>query len=401
MSGVVALNSVAEINPRQPRDLDSLGEVAFLSMSAVSEDGRILEQERRVLGDVKKGFTYFERGDIVVAKITPCFENGKIALLESLETRVGFGSTEFHVVRPDEKAIDAKYLYYLLSSPRFRFLGAHAMTGAAGQKRVPTDFLGSFDVPLPPLPEQKRIAAILDKADAIRRKRQQAIQLADEFLRATFLDMFGDPVTNPKGWPEKLVGELLASTPDAIRTGPFGSQLRHSEFSEEGEVPVLGIDNVVTNSFRWAKPRYLSGDRFSQFRRYTVFPEDVLITIMGTTGRVAVAPQDLPTCMNTKHLCALTLNRDLMDPWFFWATIMFDSRVRGQTKVAGGGAIMEGWNMGIIRGLTVRVPPLELQAKFRRVRDKVSHLGALQVRDADLAADISASLSQRAFAGEL
>ncbi len=105
------------------------------------------------------------------------------------------------MLRPG-KDVDAKYLFYQLWNPVFRFVGEKNMTGTAGQKRVPVDFLRRYEIPLPPLPEQKRIAAILDKADAIRRKRQQAIKLADEFLRATFLDIFGDPVTNPKSGSE-------------------------------------------------------------------------------------------------------------------------------------------------------------------------------------------------------
>lgn len=397
MSASVALSSVAELNPRQPQGLDPSGEATFLPMSSVSEDGRILRQERRSVGEVRKGFTYFERGDLVVAKITPCFENGKAALLDSLECPMGFGSTEFHVIRPDEQVLDAKYLYYLIRSPRFKFLGENAMTGAAGQKRVPAEFLAKYEIPLLPLTEQKRIAAILDKADCIRRKRQHAIELADEFLRAAFLEMFGDPVTNPKGWDRKPVHELLADTPNAIRTGPFGSQLRHSEFKEQGQVSVLGIDNVVNNDFRWAAPRFLPRERFTDFARYTVYPEDVLITIMGTTGRVAVAPPDLPTCMSTKHLCVLTLDRDLMDPWFFWATIMFDQVVRGQTATAGGGAIMEGWNMGIIKKLNVRVPPIDLQRRFRFLRHKLQNIIAGHRGAGEHSNTLFRSLSQRAF----
>ncbi|MBE0435454.1 MAG: restriction endonuclease subunit S, partial [Methylomicrobium sp.] len=183
----VQLESVATVNPRLPRDIDESQNVTFLPMAAVSEDGQILEEETRVLSDTKKGFTYFERGDVLLAKITPCFENGKAAYIEHMSHQVGFGSTEFHVVRPDVEQLDGKYLFYLLWNPALRFVGERNMTGSAGQKRVPADFLKRVEIPLPPLPEQKRIAAILDKADAIRRKRQQAIQLADEFLRSVFL----------------------------------------------------------------------------------------------------------------------------------------------------------------------------------------------------------------------
>ncbi|HCF4246200.1 TPA: restriction endonuclease subunit S, partial [Pseudomonas aeruginosa] len=192
----VKLGDVATINPRPPRDVDESQQVTFVAMASASEDGYLLASETRILSETRKGFTYFDSNDVLLAKITPCFENGKCLRPGQIPTDIGFGSTEFHVIRPDSEKLDGLYLFYLVWSEQFRFWGEKSMFGAAGQRRVGSDFLKGFEIPLPPLSEQKRIAAILDKADAIRRKRQQAIQLADDFLRAVFLDMFGDPVTN-------------------------------------------------------------------------------------------------------------------------------------------------------------------------------------------------------------
>ena len=169
MSNLVALDSVADINPRMPKILDESQHVSFLAMASVSEEGQILEEETRILGDTKKGYTYFERGDVLLAKITPCFENGKAVFVDQLKHQVGFGSTEFHVIRAHEDKLDAQYLFYIIWSDQFRFYGRKAMTGAAGQKRVPAAFLKTLKIPLPPLPDQRRIATILAKADAIRR----------------------------------------------------------------------------------------------------------------------------------------------------------------------------------------------------------------------------------------
>ncbi|EGQ8093536.1 restriction endonuclease subunit S [Vibrio cholerae] len=195
---MVSLSRVATINPRCPKDIDENQLVSFVAMASASEEGILLQEEIRVLGETKKGFTYFEKEDVLLAKITPCFENGKSLRPFQISKQVGFGSTEFHVVRADEKKLLPQYLFYLLWSNAFRFAGEHAMSGAAGQKRVGTDFLKNFEIPLPPLDEQKRIAAILDKADAIRQKRKQAITLADEFLRSVFLEMFGTDLVRDK-----------------------------------------------------------------------------------------------------------------------------------------------------------------------------------------------------------
>lgn len=191
---LVKLSDVATINPRPPRDVDESQQVTFVAMASASEDGYLRASETCILSETKKGFTYFDRNDVLLAKITPCFENGKCLRPGQIHTEIGFGSTEFHVFRPDSERLDGLYLFYLVWNEQFRFLGEKSMSGAAGQKRVGSDFLKGFEIPLPPLPEQKRIAALLDKADAIRRKRQQAIQLADDFLRAVFLDMFGDVI---------------------------------------------------------------------------------------------------------------------------------------------------------------------------------------------------------------
>ena len=301
-------------------------------------------------------------------------------------------------IEADGNDLDEDYLYYFLPKELKKI---ERETPSVTVKHLSVKKIKAIEIPLPPLPEQKRIAAILDKADAIRRKRQAAIKLADDFLRATFLDMFGDPVTNPKGWVVKPIGELLADKPSAARTGPFGSQLKYSEFTEEG-VPVLGIDNVVTNYFRWTTPRCLPPEKYENFKRYRVFPDDIIITIMGTTGRVAVAPSDLPKCMSTKHLCVLTLNKKVTDPVFLWATLLFDNKVRGQAKRSSGGAIMEGWNMGAIKAIHVRVPPLNNQLKFRKIIERTQKLKKQMLTwEADGSSQLFNSLSQRAFRGEL
>lgn len=171
--------------------------------------------------------------------------------------------------------VDYSYLYHCIKymSPQLQALG-----NGATFKEISKKIVEEFEIPLPPLEEQKRIAAILDKADALCCKRQQAIDLTDQLLRSVFLDMFGDLAA--KGWATTTVEKLASNTKGSIRTGPFGSQLLHSEFTESG-VAVLGIDNAVKNIFRWAKPRFISTEKYGQLKRFTVRPGDLLITIMG------------------------------------------------------------------------------------------------------------------------
>ena len=207
----VALGELAEINPRLSKGAIDLGHlVSFVPMAAVSELSKsIVETKAKPYVEVSKGYTYFDNGDLIVAKITPCYENGKMALAEGLAHSPAFGSTEFHVIRPGEKLL-GRFLFHLLQSPAVRVSGKSRMKGAAGQKRVPPDFFKELKVPCPSLPEQKRIAAILDAADALRSKRRETLAQFDTLLQSTFLEMFGDPVTNPKGWGVASLKDLGA-----------------------------------------------------------------------------------------------------------------------------------------------------------------------------------------------
>lgn len=161
----VPLFEICDINPRMGKTTfaeDS--SYAFVPMASVgAADGSIDVSTKRPYAEVKKGFTSFQSGDVLFAKITPCMENGKMAVVPDLENHYGFGSTEFHVIRPNA-GIDPKYVYYFVSCSDFRREAAHNMTGAVGQKRVPTDFLKQSLIPLPPTPEdQKRIVAEIEK----------------------------------------------------------------------------------------------------------------------------------------------------------------------------------------------------------------------------------------------
>jgi type I restriction enzyme S subunit len=138
-------------------------EVSFVPMAAVeAATGRMDASEIRRFGLVKKGYTVFREGDVLFAKITPCMENGKMAVARGLHNGVGCGSTEFHVLRP-KPGVDPHYVYHFVSSARFRAEAAHHMTGAVGQKRVPTAFLVQCAIPLPDLGEQRLVVAEIEK----------------------------------------------------------------------------------------------------------------------------------------------------------------------------------------------------------------------------------------------
>lgn len=137
----------------------------FIGMQDVSEEAKIINQTVLPITQLKSGLTYFEENDVLVAKITPCFENGKGGYAHNLKTQIGFGSTEFHILRANQQA-DAEFIYYWTISPKFRQQLALDMVGSAGHKRVPFQALQKFKIPLPSKPEQTAIAQLLSDMDA-------------------------------------------------------------------------------------------------------------------------------------------------------------------------------------------------------------------------------------------
>jgi type I restriction enzyme S subunit len=196
----------------------------------------------------------------------------------------------------DTSRVDLGFLAYAL-----RFRGLSDVISGSAQPQITRGPLLGVQIPLPPLDDQKRIAAILDQADELRQKRRQTLEKLDNLRDSIFIDTF---VWNERDeWPVVRIADIATD----IRTGPFGSQLLHSEFVDEG-IAVLGIDNAVNNEFRWDERRFITPEKYRGLRRYTVRPGDVLITIMGTCGRCAVVPENIQVAINAKHLCCITLD---------------------------------------------------------------------------------------------
>jgi type I restriction enzyme S subunit len=291
---------------------------------------------------------------------------------------------------------DPTYLRYLLVEDRFHAQFMNTVAGVGGSLlRARPAQVADIEIPLPLLSEQRRITALLDQADRLRRTRRYALELTDTFLPATFLQLFGE---TGDSFPALTVDELAADKPHAIRTGPFGSQLLHSEFTDRG-IAVLGIDNAVNNEFAWSQRRFITPEKYKQLKRYTVFPGDVIITIMGTCGRCAIVPDDIPTAINTKHLCCITLDQNRCLPIYLHGAFLFHPFVHHQQNVATKGSIMDGLNMEIIKSLRIPLPPLRLQQKFAALVQRVERLRAVQREALRQAEHLFASLLDRAFSG--
>ena len=165
--GLTTLAMCCEINPKKSND-KRLSEnllISFVPMPAVSERGDINTEEIKEYSEVRSGFTYFAENDVLFAKITPCMENGKGAIARNLKNGIGFGSTEFHVLRPQKDKSNSCWLYYITKFESFRVEAEKNMTGSAGQRRVPASFLENYHISLPPIELQNEFAAFIEQLD--------------------------------------------------------------------------------------------------------------------------------------------------------------------------------------------------------------------------------------------
>jgi len=305
----------------------------------------------------------------------------------------GKGFLNQHIFRVDidERHIDKNYLRYAINSKLDLIIDqAH---GGVGLKHITKGKLEAVEIPLPPLPEQKRIAAILDKADAIRRKRQQAIQLADDFLRAVFLDMFGDPVTNPKGFPIGTIRDLVA-------TADYGSSAKASE--TYGEYPILRMGNITYQGrIDLDDLKYINLEE-KEKSKYLVEKGDLLFNRTNSkelVGKTAVYDMDDPVAI-AGYLIRVRPNE------------MGDSHyISGYLNSAHGKATLRSICKSIVgmaninaqemQNIPIMLPSIELQRKYQEL--VVVTRCKLQAFDValKLAEQAFSSLSYKAFSGQL
>lgn len=299
-------------------------------------------------------------------------------------------SQDIVAITPNDD-LDVQYLRHFVQS-QTQWLVRQAR--GATIKGVTRQVVSELRIPLPPLHEQRRIAAILDRSDSLGAIGQKAIERSATTVESLFHRMFG-------GLREMATVEYVAAThKGAIRTGPFGSQLLHSEFTADG-VAVLGIDNVVTNDFAWRARRFISPEKYATLSRYKVEAGDVLITIMGTCGRCAVVPDNIPTAINTKHLCAITVDRSVVLPEFLRACFLWHPESRRHLTSQTKGALMDGLNMGIIKGMPIPLPSISNQADFvAQASGAQAQTQGLRERSDQLTV-LKAALRSRAFCGQL
>lgn len=383
----------------ESKDQDSNGEVRLIQLADIGE-GVFLNKSNRFLTKKKAlqlKCTFLQKGDILIARMPDPI--GRACIFPGDE-RECVTVVDVCILRPNSERVSNEYLKNFINNPSFRNRILSYTTGTT-RKRISRSNLDKIYFDLPAYDDQIRISVILAKAEKLIVKRKESIKKLDELLKSTYLDRFGPQNKDYHHWPTVEIKDLAANHKGSMRTGPFGSTLLHSEFTESGDVAVLGIDNAVQNKFSWGERRYITMEKYAKLSAYRVFPGDVIITIMGTIGRVAVIPNDIPIAINTKHLAAITFDRQKANPKFIAYSVHSSPHIIKQLLSKNRGAIMNGLNLRLIKEIKLRKPPIELQNQFAIVIDKVEIIKARYTQSLIEMEALYSSLSQRAFKGDL
>lgn len=189
----VRLGDICELNPRKSEVKDFEGDVSFVPMAVISDtDMYFSVQEQKPLKEVYTGYTYFRDDDVLLAKVTPCFENGKSGLAKNLENGIGFGSSEFFVLRANPDRVLPEYIYYIINSNRFISEGTPQMTGTGGLRRLTKDFVLNYPVSLPPLDEQRKIVNQTEEEIAVVEQNKRLIEIFEKKINDKISEVWGE-----------------------------------------------------------------------------------------------------------------------------------------------------------------------------------------------------------------
>lgn len=292
-------------------------------------------------------------------------------------------STDCCLLTAKQESVDIEYVYYYLCA--FPTIMQRLYKGV-GIKHISLADIKNIEIEYPPIEVQRTIVSVLSFLDAIIKKRQiSVVKNIPELLKSYYSQLVDNNV-----WDKVRISDILVK----IKSGPFGTQLHVSQFSDKGEIYVYGIDDLTK---KVPKTRYLSIAELDKYERYLVHGDDVLISIMGTVGRTKVVPKDIGLAINTKHLVDITLNQDLCKPYFLAYTLENDRKVKRQIESSKHGAVMSAINMSDVKNLMITLPSIKVQMYFEEVYHQVKDIQKCMEEEIQLLKELRKSLLAKYF----
>lgn len=299
---------------------------------------------------------------------------GRVGLWDSPKSGTFFADTHVTVVRPNPEKVVSKFLSESLLSPWVqREMEVSCFTGSTNQIELSKSAFSELALLLPPLGEQRKIATILASLDEAIEATQAIIDQLQVVKKAMMAELLtrGMPGRHtrfkqteigevPEDWTTVTYGELAAQVQGAIQSGPFGSELKHSEFTPNGRL-VIGIDNVLDGRFSLGSEHRIPEAKFNELKRFEARPLDLLITVMATVGRCCVVPEGIEPSIITKHVYRLTVDQTRANPFFLMYCLYGIQRLANEVRGSAQGLTRPGLNKSLLLPLRFPLPPFEEQ----------------------------------------
>lgn len=382
-------NCVLDVNSWNPQKDGGDSEINYIDLSSINQVTKRIESHSIIAAQdaPSRARQLVRKGDILVSTVRPNL-NGVAVVPDALDGATA--STGFCVLRPNPKKVNGAYLFHWVKSRGFISEMTRKATGAsypAVSDRIICDSL----VPLPSIPDQQRIATTLDQADVLLAKRRLALGKLESFAQSLFLEMFGDPILNPKHWP----GDKLENLCEAINDCPHSTP----EWTSSGEI-CLRTSNLTAGGWDWADKRFVARATFEErSQRGYLNPGDIVLSREGTVGVAAIVYPGLRACMG-QRLVQVRSSLAHVEPHYL---LMYLLHVLSPNRISRFmvGATSQHLNVKALRALYVPVPTLRLQREFSVMKNIIDRIKNAQ-QDSNAKFDtLFASLQHRAFKGEL
>ena len=345
--------------------------------------------------DIGSSKQIVQENDVMISKIVPHIRRASVVPKAGIFRQIA--SSEWIVFRSERFV--PNYLKHVLVSDSFNTEFMATVSGVGGSLlRARPAFVEKIKIPFPPLEEQCRIAAILDQADALRQKRQQSLEKLDQLLQAAFIEMFGDPVSNPKGWDTMCIESLIAKEKYSLKRGPFGGALKKEIFVDSGYL-VYEQYHALNSDFSYQR-YFINEDKYQELKAFTVKPKDIIISCSGVNlGKLAEIPLGSPVGIINQALLKVTLNEEIILNDFFIEVFSHPNFKKAFYGDFRGAAIPNFPPMSVFKEFQFIIPPLKQQQKYvdlKKMLNTIKKSASMSNLD-----NLFNSLQQKAFTGRL
>ena len=326
----------------------------WISIADLSKTGKYISDTKEYLSE-----SAVEESGIKVIPANTVVMSFKLSIGKTAITAEDMYSNEAIMAFHDKHVVDVlpEYIFYMFKYRNWDEGSNKAVMGKTLNKAT----LSEVEIEICPIEEQREIVNILDKMMSILNGRENELSLLDDLIKARFVEMFGDPIQNPKGWDMPLIEEVVANEKNALKAGPFGSALKKEYYVASG-YKIYGQEQVISGDCTFGD-YYIDEERYKSLENCAVQPGDVLISLVGTYGKLLIMPEVFEPGIINPRLMKITFDKEKVNPYYFKFFFQSESLKKALSQNTHGGT-MDILNLSIVRKIEMPLPPLKLQNEF-------------------------------------